>query len=317
MSTATILNPQLDSWPRDVSKVSFGRHETFHIRDGWLIKGMEAVDEHPDLFNRQDAIDILGVGRNMVSSIRHWLLVTGLVVENHRPGQPRGKGLTFGLTPLAELIRDRDPYFEEDASLWIVHLNLATNYSRATTWFWAFNCLGQGEFQRDAFLVQFQRYLTQQGLDALQKPLERDFACFIRTYAPSTKTGGMPTEDSLDCPLANLQLVDRLGRGNLFRFSVGPKASLPHGIVSYAIYRFAENTRARSRLLPFDAVRWGEGSPGRLLCLDNETLYSVLEQIESDSSRSLIRLTRTAGLVQIHLSDLTSDEVLREAYDAS
>ena len=53
---------------------SFSGHETFPFRYPWLKKGFDAVRENPGVFSCDDAITTLGVGKNMVSSIRHWCL---------------------------------------------------------------------------------------------------------------------------------------------------------------------------------------------------------------------------------------------------
>lgn len=59
--------------------VSFGRHESFPLRFGWIAKGLKAALNHdPCTFNREDATVILGVGKNMVASIRYWLQATGV-----------------------------------------------------------------------------------------------------------------------------------------------------------------------------------------------------------------------------------------------
>ena len=63
------------------AKPSFGGHEKFVFRDGWLKKGVDAVSQHPLLFSDDNALVLLGVGKNMVRSIRHWCLATGLVAE--------------------------------------------------------------------------------------------------------------------------------------------------------------------------------------------------------------------------------------------
>ena len=49
---------------------SFSGHETFVFRYGWLTKAVTAVTEDPGVFAREDAIVRLGVGKNMVRSIR-------------------------------------------------------------------------------------------------------------------------------------------------------------------------------------------------------------------------------------------------------
>ena len=59
--------------------MKFGGHETFHVRDGWLNKGLELASEEGEkgIF-ADNAADLAGVGANMIKSIRHWLSATGL-----------------------------------------------------------------------------------------------------------------------------------------------------------------------------------------------------------------------------------------------
>lgn len=49
-----------------------GRHETFTPRYGWLKKGFDACAHNPHVFTDETAIEQLGVGKNMVQSIRYW-----------------------------------------------------------------------------------------------------------------------------------------------------------------------------------------------------------------------------------------------------
>ena len=61
------------------SKGSAGRHETFVPRYGWLTKGYVKCLENPRVFNSENAIVQLGVGKNMVRSIRFWCILMGLI----------------------------------------------------------------------------------------------------------------------------------------------------------------------------------------------------------------------------------------------
>jgi hypothetical protein len=45
---------------------SFSGHETFPFRYPWLKKGYDAVRADRNVFQRDDAITTLGVGKNMV-----------------------------------------------------------------------------------------------------------------------------------------------------------------------------------------------------------------------------------------------------------
>ena len=60
-------------------KLSFTGHETFACRSYWLKKGVDFV-QNKGLFGESAVVE-LGVGRNMVSSIRFWLRSFGMTDE--------------------------------------------------------------------------------------------------------------------------------------------------------------------------------------------------------------------------------------------
>src|ERR1700726_329283 len=92
---------------------TFSGHETFPFRYPWLKKGYDAVRVDGDVFLRDNAITTLGVGKNMVRSIRHWCLTAG-VLEEDRNG---GKALRPTLLGKRLLADDGlDPYLEDPAT---------------------------------------------------------------------------------------------------------------------------------------------------------------------------------------------------------
>lgn len=58
-------------------KYTFSGHESFPCKSMWLKKGYDFVKRERN-FNAPDAVIDLGVGKNMVSSIRFWLKSFGL-----------------------------------------------------------------------------------------------------------------------------------------------------------------------------------------------------------------------------------------------
>jgi len=52
-------------------KKSFAGHETFPLRLFWLKKGFDQNAISPEIFLSDEAVVKLGVGKNMVRSIRH------------------------------------------------------------------------------------------------------------------------------------------------------------------------------------------------------------------------------------------------------
>jgi Protein of unknown function (DUF4007) len=81
---------------------SFSGHETFAFRYGWLTKAVNAASCDPAAFGSPDAVVALGVGKNMVRSMRHWALATQVSSGNHRRsainrGMLRGQWFPKGL----------------------------------------------------------------------------------------------------------------------------------------------------------------------------------------------------------------------------
>src|SRR5690348_13757614 len=111
---------------------SFSGHETFPFRYPWLKKGFDAALDDGQVFLRNDATTTLGVGKNMVRSIRHWCLAAGVLAET-RDGGPALLPSDLGTLLLAD--DGLDPYLEDPATLWLLHWQIASSRGRAATWF--------------------------------------------------------------------------------------------------------------------------------------------------------------------------------------
>ena len=229
----------------------FSGHETFPFRYGWLKKGADGLSKRSDIFSREDAMVDLGVGKNMVRSIRHWCLASQVAEE----GEMAPNGRTRGIK-LSELGRSLfidpgwDAYLEDDGSLWLLHWHLATNAVRATTWYWAFNILKDQEFTREGLAHSLQRLVEDRNWNKVSlSSLNSDTSCFLRTYVPGKRGPTSTPEETLDCPLTNLSLIIETGEANKYRFNNGSKPSLPAAIFCYALL---------ARLWPF-CVRQSKG----------------------------------------------------------
>ena len=99
------------------NKVSFGRNETFNLRYSWLNKGLKEFKENTNIFVSDAAPLVLGVGKNMVNSIKYWLGAYQIIDFSKDSAVQTGFG---------ELIDKYDPYLENPATLWLLHWKLCT-----------------------------------------------------------------------------------------------------------------------------------------------------------------------------------------------
>lgn len=116
------------------TKYSFSGHETFPFRYTWLPKGIQHLHDQPNLFIASDALVTLGVGKNMVKSIKHWCEATEVIERVDKKGNARVTDLG------AKLLGPEgwDPYLENLGTLWLLHWQLVRNPNRSSTWHLAF-----------------------------------------------------------------------------------------------------------------------------------------------------------------------------------
>ena len=292
---------------------TFGRHETFHLRDGWLHKGLAAIKTDEQALYAKDAHHELGIGINMLQALIYWLQATNLVRLEATGARSR---LPMHLTDIGDLVYTRDPYMEDIATIWLLHVELASNQRSATFWHWAFNEFPHRDFSEDRLVQEMEQSLRNSGVsDIASHSLHKDARCFVRTYLPAGQRGRKAvSEEALDCPLSTLGLArEGLAQGQ-YRFNVGQHRNLPLEVFAYTLYQFRERTRPNQIVLALDDLRWAPLSPGRLLCLDNRTILETLEELEHRTVG--VQLIRNAGLNIVTLKEgITACDLLRDYYD--
>lgn len=292
----------------------FSGHETFPLRQMWLKKVFDqSVDGgvvRKSVFSDESAIASFGVGKNMVSSIRHWALACGLMRDVEDGFRICGLG--------SEILQDGglDPYAENPSTAWLVHWQLAGHCFRSTTWHWLFNHVTAPTFTRQELedpLAQYARTIDpKHRLSA--STISRDLETCLRSYAPRT-AGGSP-EDFAEPLLGELGLLQEVHK-NQYAFRRGPKASLRDGIFAYALVDFWNREAEGQSSLAFETVAYAEGSPGRVFKLDEESIAQRLIALSDFTGRKL-EWTDTAGLRQVHRRELSKEEIknmIRRAYD--
>jgi hypothetical protein len=243
-------------------KPSFGGHEKFVFRDGWLKKGVEAVEKDSTIFTENNALVILGVGKNMVRSIQHWCLATNLIEETKTLGHKHAMKTTpFGKNLMAH--NGWDPFLEDIGTLWLLHWQLVSNSTRSLIWRLVFSRFYEAEFTKQQLCFFIEKQLERLEISTTTGMVEREVDCFLRMYAPTVKVNRV-AEESLDCPIAELELIHYMPQDNVYRFNVGFKPTLPTEIFGYGLLRFLEGIAQHRRTAAVDECIYREDSPGQI-----------------------------------------------------
>jgi len=269
---------------------SFGRHETFPLRFGWLPKSQIALRDNAALFEHpESAMQRLGVGRNMVNAIHYWLRVCGLVRFDDAPAR---------ITPLGEALLgpEADPYLEDDATLWIIHWLIATNAELATGFFWFFNRFAAPRFTEPDILSALTDFAAAElRLNRAATTLKSDISTLLRLYAAVPGR----TDEHLDALLAPLGLIEADPEGG-YRSRRAPRPFLPLVALEFALtQRFAAEPDQPA--LSVRGLLYAEGdwaAPGAVFRLSEEGLMRHLDALLA-AYPGRYELRDTAGLHQL------------------
>lgn len=259
----------------------FSGHETFACRFAWLPKAVRLIARDPAaLADDEGAILELGLGKNMVRSLRFWLEAFG--VASNQAGS--WKLLPFGDTVFGA--NGLDPYIERVETQWLLHWQLSTSVE-APLFAWRHILFRRmrPDFTRFELLAEMRLEGQRLGYDHSDVTLLQHLDVFLHSYLGSLSSTS--PEDALDGPLVDLGILRRLGRrrgGGVDRIEpVFALARLPIGevggaVVDYAIASFWHARRAAESVVTFRDLAHAEGSPGSSLRLEAEDLRDHLDR---------------------------------------
>lgn len=291
-------------------KIKIKGHESFSLREGWLRKGVSAIQlDECILGDTVKACDELGVGSNMVKSIRYWLQAVGLTYEQIVKGSKRCQKLTG---ELGKKILIYDEYFENIGTLFLLHYKLVTNIELATSWYIFFNKFNAKEFTKDNMIERIKHELTiiAPATSVSEKSIVDDCSCIIKTYY-NEKENMIDPEDNLCCPFVELGLLKKesysKNTSELIIKTSDNKRKLDKLIVLFVILdRLGEN-----KSITIDQLENQECNIGKVFNLNRNDINEYMDKLRD---ANLINITRTAGLNEIYPTMRDKEKVLGMYY---
>ena len=269
------------------SKLTFSGHESFVCKQFWFKKGYDFFEKHKKL-NADDAVVELGVGKNMVSSIRFWLKAFGLLNESDNPND------------LAKFLfgdKGRDPFIEDFGTVWLLHYYLIKT-NRASIYNIAFN-----EFRKERFeftknqLHNFLKLKCEEcDFKYNENTINSDINVFLKSYIKPIE-GKIEIEDDFIGLLIDLDLVkhykakdiDYNNLIDLYKIDNDERSELPYQVVLHAIL----DNSSYGNSVSFKELQIGYNSPGMVFAINAEGLFNKIEKIIENYTQ--IIFTETAG----------------------
>lgn len=298
----------------------FGGHQTFSFRQLWPYKAYhemrQARAQGYKPFEPASAMLSMGVGANMVESIKFWGKAAGIITSSEVT--TLGQILFEGTADSPAL----DPYCESPLTLWLLHWNLAAQPQALTALWFLFNKFNLQTFSKDALFAALQQFLEQQkeqgALSRLpsRNTLNRDLDTILRAYCPKTRGKGVlrkqvaeldNAEETADDPLRELGLITL--QDDTYSFVRGNRPTLNNALFAYFLLSFWNSNAERLVSMDFNRIAYEAGSPGRVFKLDELSLGEHLQQLE-DTTQGALRWSEQNGLRQV-LSPAAWDQASR------
>lgn len=282
-------------------------HGTFVLRDGWVNKALSemAKDGNERVFSAPDATDIFGIGSNMVTALRYWMLCFGFVDE---------KRITKGcfLSDLGEMVYENDRYLEDIFTIWIMHSNLVRNYEKASLFHDYFNDEKIQTIGKEQLTSIFIRKWKEFKIP--EKSIQSDVTVLLNSYCKAKENDD--PEDKIVSPLIELGLISH--DGELFTKNQPDLRTLPDEVILYELSNLFEYENAdkektdEKRSISIERVATGLYSLGSIYNLSKVATNQVLNRLQN---LNYITVDRTAGLDVIYDEGIPKPlNVIKEYY---
>lgn len=282
------------------NQYTFSGHETFPCRNLWLKKGYDFVSAGGN-FNAPDAVVSLGVGKNMVNSIRYWLRAFGMTEEDR-------------ITDIAQkLLEDDgwDSYCEDELTLWLLHYKLVS-MNKASLYKMIF--LDYQRRNREFDKLQLQSYIEtvckKDGYDVNRGSLAKDINVLLQNYVyPENIT------DPEKCSniLMGLRLLRYIGKeerineknAEIYGFVEVKAEQIPSEIVLYALMDQSKQEKTLSNDVLSDIAL--------TFCMSMSNLGKVIN-ILVGKYPDVITYTDNSGIRNVHFTRNAEPDAVLDKY---
>ncbi|GGG67388.1 DUF4007 family protein [Paenibacillus radicis (ex Gao et al. 2016)] len=286
--------------------MKFGAHQSFYLRVNWLSKAIKMQDENPRFFFDDFAFEKIGLGRNMVKSLRYWIVATNVMEE----GKDDNRQSIHQLTEFGKLVAVFDRFMRLPLTSVVLHYMLATNKEHATTWYWFFNEYNHRSSNNEDIHGALSEWVTQHHKRPVSaNTLKRDLDCLKQMYTARAKIDNDP-EEVVASPLSGIELIYD-SREQFIKNSPGLERldmdGLYFGLLHYCyIHQVDSVTLEEIQIKP---QLWG-----KLFHLSSNQILEVLELFHADPSYP-VSFVRTNQIYSLNLEVVDPYIFLQKAYE--
>ena len=284
------------------ARFCFSGHESFHCRSLWLKKGYDFLIGGT-AFNSPDAVVRLGVGKNMVASIRFWMKAFGLT-SNDIPSE------------LAHYLFNQnngvDSFLEDINTLWLLHYSLvSSNVASLYNLLFLEYQREKREFDRTTLQSFIKRKCSvpEQKNVYNENTVKKDINVLLQNYV---MPNSLKSIEDFSALLINLNLILHLPKSKLdksdgYYFNEITESQIATSVILYALI----DIKGDDNTVSFDKLK----ELSLVFCLSVPELIDVIKALESKYPS--LHDTDNSGIKNVQFTcDLNQFDVLNDYYNA-
>lgn len=273
-------------------RYSFSGHESFICKSLWLKKGYDFILEG-NSFSSPESVVKLGVGKNMVASIRYWMKAFGLTQNDE-------------LTNIAQYLlsnEGKDCFLEDDGSLWLLHYMLVKN-GIASLYNLVFLSMQRElkQFDQEQVLSFVKRKCSvpEQKNTYNENTVKKDIRVLLQNYVMPTDKKSVEDFTGL---LLNLRLIRRTDGG--YAFNDTTIDSIPQEIVLFALNDY----RGEDLTLSFDRLH----ELALIFALPIDRLIEIIQTLENNYE-GILHYSDNSGVRNVQFLSVPESSALLNLY---
>lgn len=281
-----------------MNKPIFSGHETFRCKTHWLKRGYDFICDGGN-FNAEDAVVSLGVGKNMVSSIKYWMKAFGFI------------DATNTTTDIAKYLLNndsgKDPFFEDIGTLWLLHFILVYK-DNATLYRKTF--IDYHKHRNEITKLKLQNYIKATCFEGAyvklynEDTVKKDINVLLHNYCGAANES-VEDKNTLLMPLNLIRVgTDK----DTWVFNYINQNNVPAEIFLYSILATKE---IGANSISFELLQ----ELSLIFCLDNNELLNIVSRVCSLYPSEII-FSDNAGIKELQLRrEFTFMEILNSYYE--
>lgn len=273
--------------------MAYGQHQSFYLRDRWLNKALKQLQQDERFFYDQEAFEKIGLGKNMVQSLRFWVIATNVIEEKFNEERKK----VHLLTEFGSLIYKYDRFVQFEETVTILHYYLVTRQEPATAWYWFFNYFNEKVFTKDSLLERFIEWVDQaENKSVSEKSLKRDIDCLLKLY-----TANPNVDDPEEVIRSPFDFLGLLVANDDYFYRYTPK-NIHQTALMYTLLCYAQENDISS--VTIEEIETKIGLWGKAFNLDRIMIVNSLEKL-IDHPKYPIKFIRTNQLDTIRLPEVS------------